>query len=305
VPTGRYFQQIKTPKPILKIRLNVSSKNERLDYPTAFQCDAPTTQFCHQVSMTFLSNVDAGSEPSTLTAQLSPTPGGPFSCSKSEGNTNPRQGATDSPTETSIQVFRRWLTNDGTAIDASAVMSKACFDDWCTGRSSQSSGGLCRTFQRVLTAHIAGSDGRRPFEPEEEAAILTVIRKKQQWPAFKGTTLTIGCKGCRAKGYHERQKKPTLSTLSCMDPIMFSGDCVAVQAKRGAAEMAPKVFIKRARLEYPSTSHPFWIHAPSALPTANVYGIYYDGMATLLQNQRPLLGMHNQLSSHCNPFPFI
>ena len=42
----------------------------------------------------------------------------------------------DAATETSIQVFRKWLTSDGTAINASRVVSEASFDDWCTENMS-------------------------------------------------------------------------------------------------------------------------------------------------------------------------
>jgi len=44
---------------------------------------------------------------------------------------------TEQKRDTSIQMFRRWLKKVGTEIDASRVVSKACFDDWCLGRSSQ------------------------------------------------------------------------------------------------------------------------------------------------------------------------
>jgi len=63
-----------------------------------------------------------------------------------------------------------------------------------------------KTFQRVLTAHCTGSDGRRPFDPEEEKAILQAIRLKRQWPAFRGSSLTIGLKGFRGIGFHEKEQ---------------------------------------------------------------------------------------------------
>ena len=43
------------------------------------------------------------------------------------------------------------------------------------------------------------------FDPEEEAAILAVLKKKQQWPAFQGTTSTIGTRGYRGMGFHEKR----------------------------------------------------------------------------------------------------
>ena len=60
-----------------------------------------------------------------------------------------------------------------------------------------------RCFQRTLTAHITASYDRAPFEPDEEVAILNVLLVKKQWPAFLGTTSTIGAKGFRSTGFHQ------------------------------------------------------------------------------------------------------
>jgi len=60
-----------------------------------------------------------------------------------------------------------------------------------------------KCFQRTLTAHLTASDGRAPFDPEEEVAIMSVLTQKKQWPAFEGTTSTIGATGFRSTGFHE------------------------------------------------------------------------------------------------------
>ena len=110
--------------------------------------------------------------------------------------------------ETSIQVFRHFITSvslpNGTVeLDASGIVSKECYDTWLQSRAA-SPGNPTKVFQRCLTAHITASDGRQSFSPEEERAILRVIREKKVWPAFQGTNITIGGKGFRALGYHER-----------------------------------------------------------------------------------------------------
>jgi len=208
---------------------------------------------------------------------------------------------------TSLMLFRKWLIKDSSKIDASDVVSKACFDDWCLGRPNLSSEGLCRTFQRVLKAHITGSEGREPFHNDEEAAILKVIRKKQIWPAFTGTKLTIGCRGFRGYGFHERQQ--TLNSSSNESPLpqqqlvaryvedpTISKRNRKARAKRGAAEMAlpqNKVF-KQAEIEYPSTPQQFWMLVPSTLPTANIYSQPYNLMLQSHLAYSPLLGMHNK-----------
>jgi len=110
--------------------------------------------------------------------------------------------------ETSIQVFRRFIRSvslfDGAVkLDARGVVSKECYEVWLQCRAATLSNPT-RVFQRCLTAHITASDGRQSFTPEEERAILQVIRKKEVWPAFQDTNIIIGCKGFRVLGYHER-----------------------------------------------------------------------------------------------------
>jgi len=61
---------------------------------------------------------------------------------------------------------------------------------------------------------LTGSDGRQPFTPEEEAAILTVLRIKRVWPAFAGSGLSIGCKGFRSCGYHEKARTPVAKSVT-------------------------------------------------------------------------------------------
>jgi hypothetical protein len=46
--------------------------------------------------------------------------------------------------------------------------------------------------------------GRTPFDPEEEAAILKLVRKKTVWPCFVSTAFSFGQKGFRAVGFHEK-----------------------------------------------------------------------------------------------------
>jgi len=88
-------------------------------------------------------------------------------------------------------------------LDASEVMSKACYEAWLQSRAAPLNNPT-RVFQRCITSHITASDGRQAFTLAEEGAILRVLREKAVWPAFQGTTVTIGRKGFRGLGYHER-----------------------------------------------------------------------------------------------------
>jgi len=103
-----------------------------------------------------------------------------------------------------VRPVRRFLTRDvNGVIDASAVNGPECYRQWLDSRSEVSVD-PAKSFQRCLTAHLTGSDGRQPFQSDEEEAILRVVRLKCKWPAFAGTDLTIGLKGFRAHGFHEK-----------------------------------------------------------------------------------------------------
>jgi len=83
-----------------------------------------------------------------------------------------------------MTVFRAFLSvNAAREVDASRIHSKECFDEWVASRNDQTSSAdkLRKTFQRTLTATLSGSDGRVPFAPEEEVAILQVLREKRVW----------------------------------------------------------------------------------------------------------------------------
>jgi hypothetical protein len=116
--------------------------------------------------------------------------------------------STSSPsTETSIRIFRRYIRTSIDAqgqmqLDARAVVGRACFEHW--KECHKPSRDCERGFQRSLTAHLTKSDGRRPFQPDEEAAVLKVLRQKKVWSAFAGTDISIGINGFRAHGFHER-----------------------------------------------------------------------------------------------------
>ena len=87
----------------------------------------------------------------------------------------------------SMSVFRRFLGppgDEGGAWDASRVVGRECFEEWKKGRTRLEDASLedqAKIFQRNLTGHLTGVDGRVPFAPEEEQAILAVVRQKKVW----------------------------------------------------------------------------------------------------------------------------
>jgi len=106
---------------------------------------------------------------------------------------------------TSIMVFRKFIErdSDGT-LNALKVLSKECYDEWMAQCRTQANSPE-KAFRRALSAHVTGVDGRTPFVPEEEEAVLRVLRRKKIWECFTHTPLTIGKTGYRSKGFHEKR----------------------------------------------------------------------------------------------------
>jgi len=114
----------------------------------------------------------------------------------------PAKQATRRPYETSLKVFRRHLVSvthpDGTThVEADGIISRACYEDWLSTRP-RATAEPEKTFQRILTCCVSGTDGRQPFTPEEEIAVLEQLRVKRVWPAFVETPLSVGIKGFRS-----------------------------------------------------------------------------------------------------------
>ena len=105
---------------------------------------------------------------------------------------------------TSIRVFRSYIKKypDGT-LDASGIISAECYRAWLSTRK-QNTQFKEKAFQRALTGHLTGVDGRSPFLADEEQAILKVLRKRQRWPCFENSTTRYGEGGFRTEGFHER-----------------------------------------------------------------------------------------------------
>ena len=108
--------------------------------------------------------------------------------------------------EKSILIFELYVQRkaDGT-LDASKVLGRTCFEHWLNTRGSKPKNPP-EAFRKALTSHCAGVDGRKPFEPELERALLNELRQKKVWPCFIGTKSKVGLRGFQVKGYWERRK---------------------------------------------------------------------------------------------------
>jgi len=68
----------------------------------------------------------------------------------------------------SIKIFRRYITTkqllNGTVyVDASQIVSKDCYEDWLNSRRGTPPQDPPKRFQRYLTCHLTGSDGRASY----------------------------------------------------------------------------------------------------------------------------------------------
>lgn len=81
-----------------------------------------------------------------------------------------------------------------------------------------------------LTHH---QDGRSAFDPEEEEAILILLRKKTSWPCFPPDLAHLG-KRFRSNGYHEKRRglvgPPTSSTTPSPESTPIADKFVAAAA---------------------------------------------------------------------------
>ncbi|KAH9255994.1 hypothetical protein BASA81_005770 [Batrachochytrium salamandrivorans] len=107
---------------------------------------------------------------------------------------------------TSLQILRSYVLRfpNGT-LDVSGLISTACYEEWLLAKFAHPNDAEAKKYHRILTNHVSGVDGRTPFDPEEEEAILILLRKHEPWPCFPSHLARIG-RRYRTKGFHEKQR---------------------------------------------------------------------------------------------------
>eukprot|EP00924_Labyrinthula_sp_SR-Ha-C_P014239 snap_masked-scaffold_59-processed-gene-0.83-mRNA-1 protein AED:0.12 eAED:1.00 QI:0/-1/0/1/-1/1/1/0/232 len=106
--------------------------------------------------------------------------------------------------KSSFAVFMSYV--DPKSHDASAILSTPCYLAWKSTRKASLKQPE-ESFRRVLTAHVCGLIGRKPFPADVESSLLKELRKKQIWECFKDIEgITIGVKGFRKNGFHESRR---------------------------------------------------------------------------------------------------
>jgi hypothetical protein len=106
---------------------------------------------------------------------------------------------------TPLQLFKSFLfvLPDG-SLDASKIHSRECYLQYLINRRAVDTDSEMQKFRRTLSNQLSGVDGRMPFDPEEESAILKVLRVRRPWPCVPEQRV-IGSMGFRSRGYHEKK----------------------------------------------------------------------------------------------------
>jgi hypothetical protein len=120
----------------------------------------------------------------------------------------------DSPRQrTSLQIFRQFFTCDTVTHEkVSLLLSEDCYIQWLAMHKGKSKtfkqDQMAKIYQRTISSHLTGADGRATFTPEEETAVLFEVRQKRVWPCFASLPKAQqhGRIGFRAMSFHERRR---------------------------------------------------------------------------------------------------
>jgi hypothetical protein len=134
-----------------------------------------------------------------------------------------RLAASERQSKTSLQLFREFIFHDPvTHHTTTTILSAECFHAWASMHGRKFHGlktTLAKTYQRAVSGHLTGSDGRNSFNQQEERAVLEEVRKKEVWPCFLDLSKAQqhGKHGYRALGFHERRRSRNASVLTLDD----------------------------------------------------------------------------------------
>jgi hypothetical protein len=188
--------------------------------------------------------------------------------------------------DTSINIFRDFLIKSPTgAIDASQIVSSKCYQAWLSARKTASNTPE-KAFQRALSGHVCGVDGRVPFNQDEEEAILKVLRRKLRWECFTHCSCKFGEAGFKSKGFHEkalageiqktkpkkRSKKAIerLKKIVSLPPITSSGQRQAVKHARATTiTLAPSAVARESSSSGFNTDNASIIRSTGARESSN------------------------------------
>eukprot|EP00515_Schizochytrium_aggregatum_P005781 CAMPEP_0202051236 /NCGR_PEP_ID=MMETSP0963-20130614/4504_1 /ASSEMBLY_ACC=CAM_ASM_000494 /TAXON_ID=4773 /ORGANISM="Schizochytrium aggregatum, Strain ATCC28209" /LENGTH=254 /DNA_ID=CAMNT_0048616391 /DNA_START=66 /DNA_END=830 /DNA_ORIENTATION=- len=135
------------------------------------------------------------------------------------------------PTNT-LPIIMRYMEwrEDLNRYDATNAFSKECYTEWLQSRKAKVKNGP-DSFRRAIMSHITGQDGRKPFAPKVEEAILRIVRKNEIWDCFQGTVdaagrrVQVGLYGFRGSGYWETradEERRRANPIYLAQPALFA-----------------------------------------------------------------------------------
>lgn len=164
----------------------------------------------------------------------------------------------------------------------SGLVSRECYMAWLEAKRASESDSEAAKFKRSLTNHVSGSvslvckqatlyintaahiqDGRVPFDPEEEEALLIFLRKKAPWPCYPKHLQYLGQR-YRAMGHHEKLRGPTALKVveQAVTATKEEDEDIVIHPQLIPLDMADAVYLTRLAEYIISTDQP---HHPQVI----------------------------------------
>lgn len=177
--------------------------------------------------------------------------------------------------EKSLVVFESFvLSDENGVVNVKELFSKECFNYWLETRSNIPKNPP-EAFRKALTSHCAGVDGRKPFSPLIEEALLVELRKKRVWKCFEGTKAKVGLRGLQVKGYWERDfYKDIFPQKSTVKKKKRKLSCVITNEVKNENE--PKIKVIKTEIKQKVEHYPFYNNNVLLLPLPDVLCDNYE-----------------------------
>ncbi|KAH9255290.1 hypothetical protein BASA81_006730 [Batrachochytrium salamandrivorans] len=90
-------------------------------------------------------------------------------------------------------------------IDVSGLVSNQCYGEWLESQQVEHCRETAMRYYRALVDYVSGMDGKVPFDLEEQAAMIDLLRKHQSWPCFQHCPVQVTTMDTQwYKGFHEK-----------------------------------------------------------------------------------------------------
>lgn len=123
--------------------------------------------------------------------------------------------------ETTLGVLLKFVIKTKTKVDVRGILSLACYNAWLSSRKDQPKVPH-HAFRKLITGHVRGDVGLKPFPPDVEAELLKLLRYPHVWDCFVGTKIKIGKRGIQTLGYWEKLRM-CKSKLKVPKLYLFNG----------------------------------------------------------------------------------